>query len=134
MVLLHESCIQSVIHSLCLNLFKSGFASFDHCFWSDQFDKINDRISLENTNNDGACITGVIVDGKQMLFGKNGKLQSFWIDGDQNNCYDNFLGTNQITIKNGLGMFQNCCMISIFLAGQFRSSKGFVSITAKLLA
>ena len=107
MVLLHESCIQSVIHSLCLNLFKSGFASFDHCFWSDQFDKINDRISLENTNNDGACITGVIVDGKQMLFGKNGNLQSFWMDGDQNNCYDNYLGTNQITIQNGQGMFQN---------------------------
>jgi len=86
----------------------SGFSSFDHCFWSDQFDKINDRISLENTNNDGACITGVIVDGKQMLFGKNGNLQSFWMDGDQNNCYENYLGTNQITIQNGQVVSSYC--------------------------
>ena len=49
----------------------------------------------------------MFVDGKQMKFGKNGNLQSFWMDGDQNNCYDWFLGTNQITIQNGQGMFHN---------------------------
>ena len=29
------------------------------------------------------------------------------MDGDQNNCYDWFLGTNQVTIQNGQGMFHN---------------------------
>ena len=47
-----------------------------------------------------------------MLVGKNNNLQGFWIDGDQNNCYDDYLGTNQMTIQNGQGMFQNWCMFS----------------------
>ena len=84
----------------------SGFNDFEYCFRSDQIDKINDQFQLERTNRDGVCITSLTVDGKQMLVGKNNDLESFWIDGDQNNCLENFMGTTKITIQNGLGKFQ----------------------------
>jgi len=45
------------------------------------------------------------VDGKQLLVGKNNDKQSFWIDSNQNDCLDDWMGTSQITIQNGLGKF-----------------------------
>ena len=84
----------------------SGFNDFEYCFRSDQIDKINDQFQLERTNSDGVCITSLTVDGKRMLVGKNNDMQNFWIDGNHNNCLDDFTGTTQITIQNGLGKFQ----------------------------
>lgn len=80
-----------------------SFTNFEHCFPLDQIDKANDQFQLERTNTDGVCITSLTVDGNQLLVGKNNDLQSFWIDGDHNNCLDDFMGTTQITIQNGLG-------------------------------
>ena len=73
----------------------------------DQIDIKNDQFQLERTTTDGVCITSLTVNGKQMLVGKNNDLQSFWIDGDDNNCLDDFASTTQITIQNGLGKVSN---------------------------
>ena len=104
--------LYSIIYSFCnksnlLNPFESEFEDFEFCLPSDQVDEINDQFSLENGGNDGVCVTELTVNGEKMLVGKNNNLQGFWIDGDQNNCYDDYLGTNQMTIQNGQGMFQN---------------------------
>ena len=85
----------------------SGFNDFEHCFRSDQIDRINDQFQLERTTINGVCITSLTVDGKRMLVGKNNDMQNFWIDGDQNNCLEDFMGTTQITIQNGLGKVSN---------------------------
>ena len=81
------------------------------------------QVWLERTNTDGVCITSLTVDGKQLLVGKNSDMQSFWIDGDHNNCLDDFTGTTQMTIKNGLGKFLNF--------SHFRSRAPSVSINLK---
>ena len=66
---------------------------------------MNDRFQLESTTTNGVCITSLSVDGKQLLVGKNNDKQSFWIDSNQNDCLDDWMGTSQITIQNGLGKF-----------------------------
>ena len=73
----------------------------------DQIDIKNDQFQLERTNNDGVCITSLTVNGIQILVGKNNDLQSFWIDGNDPSCLDDFTTTKQMTIQNGLGMFPN---------------------------
>ena len=92
----------------------SGFNDFEYCFRSDQIDKINDQFQLERTNSDGVCITSLTVDGKRILVGKNNDMQNFWIDGNHNNCLDDFTGTTQITIQNGLGKFQIDTVLRIY--------------------
>ena len=76
-----------------------GFTFFEHCI--DEVDVANDRLQLQQTSTDGVCITGLFINGNQLLVGKNDDLQSFWIDGDANDCQDNFLSSTQITIQNG---------------------------------
>ena len=66
---------------------------------------MNDRFQLESTITNGVCITSLSVDGKQLFVGKNNDKQSFWIDSNQNDCLDDWMGTSQITIQNGLGKF-----------------------------
>ena len=52
------------------------------------------------------------MDGKQLLVGKNNDRKGFWIDGNQNDCLDDFMATSQITVQNGLGKVSNSCHIS----------------------
>ena len=85
----------------------SAFTDFEHCFHLTQIDTKNDELKLESTSSDGVCITSLTVDGKQLLVGKNGDMKTFWIDGDQKGCFAEFTSTPQVTIKNGLGKFQN---------------------------
>ena len=85
----------------------SGFDEFEHCFEADQIDKIHDQFQLESTSKNGVCITSLSVCDKQLLVGKNNDQQSFWIDSNQNDCLDDWMGTSQITIQNGLGKFLN---------------------------
>ena len=80
-----------------------SFNEFKHCFISQQIDRENDIIQLESTSSDGVCITSLKIDGRQILVGKNKDMQSFWIDSNDNKCLDNFTGTTQLTIQNGLG-------------------------------
>ena len=87
----------------------SGFDEFEHCFRVDQIDKINDQFQLQSTATDGVCITSLTVNGKQLLVGKNNDRKGFWIDGNQNDCLDDFMATSQITIQNGLGKISKCC-------------------------
>ena len=81
----------------------SGFKNFEHCFRLNQIDKRHDHFSLTRTTTDGVCITSLTVDGKIVLV--NG-MQNFWIDGDHNNCLDDFTGTTQVIFQDGVGMFQ----------------------------
>ena len=84
-----------------------GFDEYEHCFRADQIDKINDQFQLEGTTTNGVCITSLTVGGKQLLVGKNNDRESFWIDSNQNDCLDDWMGTSQITIQNGEGRFSN---------------------------
>ena len=102
-----EYLIALLIGVVISKSFLSGFNDFEHCFRLDQIDIKNDQFQLERTTSDGVCITGLTVNGKQMFVGKNNDMESFWIDGDHNNCLDDFTGTTQMTIQNGLGKFFN---------------------------
>ena len=82
----------------------SGFKNFERCFRLNQIDKRHDHFALVRTTTDGVCITSLTVDGKIVLV--NG-MQNFWIDGDHNNCLDDFTGTTKVIIQNGKGKFQN---------------------------
>ena len=53
-------------------------------------------------------ITGLSLNGNQMLVGKLNDQPSFWIDGDQKNCMDEHLSTPQITFKNGEVLSSYC--------------------------
>ena len=76
-----------------------GFTEFEHCI--DEVYVANDRLQLTSTSGDGVCITGLFINGNQLLVGKNDDLQSFWIDSDDLYCHYNFLSSTQITIQNG---------------------------------
>ena len=91
------------INSKKIKLVPRSFNEFKHCFVSQQIDKENDIFQLESTSSDGVCITSLKIDGRQVLVGKNKDMQNFWIDSNDNNCLDNFTGTTQLTIQNGLG-------------------------------
>ena len=76
-----------------------GFRVFEHCI--DEFDVANDIIQLQSSTTDGVCITGLFLDLNRLLVGKNNNLRSFWIDGNDHYCRDDFRSSPQITIQNG---------------------------------
>ena len=79
----------------------SGFNEFEHCVPLTDVDVANDEFQLQSTSTDGTCITSLSVNGDQLLVGKNNDQQSFWIDANDRYCFDNFMASSQITIKNG---------------------------------
>jgi hypothetical protein len=78
-----------------------GFKEFEHCLELDEIDVANDKFQLQSSNGDGACITSLAININQLLVGKNNNLPSFWIDGNDQYCLENFMSTSQITIQNG---------------------------------
>ena len=84
----------------------AGFTDFEHCI--DNVNVANDLILLDSTTDDGACITGLFYNNNQLLVGKNNDLRSFWIDGDQQDCLDDFMSTSQIGIRNGVAFSSSC--------------------------
>ena len=99
----------------------SRFTKFEYCPSWDEVDVENDRFQIQSTSTNGICITGITINGKQMLVGKLNDKPSFWIDGNQQDCMDNHMSTPQITFKNGevlssycKGMFQFLLTIIIF--------------------
>ena len=84
-----------------------GFRDFKYCVPLDEIDIKNDQFQFESSSTDGVCITNLLVNGKQMLVGKNKDQPSFWIDGNQNEC-DSFMSTKQIMIQNGRIVWSEC--------------------------
>ena len=78
-----------------------GFKEFEYCFNMDFVDVANDKFQLQSSNGDGACITSLSININQLLVGKNSNLPSFWIDGNDQYCLDDFVSSSQITIQNG---------------------------------
>lgn len=78
-----------------------AFKKFEYCFEMDEIDVINDKFQLQSTTDDAACISSLSINNTQLLVGKNNNLQSFWIDGNDNYCLDDFMTTSQMTIQNG---------------------------------
>ena len=77
-----------------------GFKEFEHCLDMDDVDLPNDKFQLQSSNGDGACITSLSININQLLVGKNSNLPSFWIDGNDQYCLDDFMSTSQITLQN----------------------------------
>ena len=71
-------------------------------------DVANDKLQLESTSTDGVCITGLFINGIRQLVGRNNNLHSFWIDGDDQYCLDNFMSSTRITIQNGRVTSSTC--------------------------
>ena len=86
----------------------AGFKQFEQCWNQEDVDTANDEFQLQSSNIDGACITSLSINGNQLLVGKNNDLQSFWIDGDDRYCLDDFMSSSQITIKNEQVDFSDC--------------------------
>ena len=74
----------------------------------DQVDEENDRFQLQSSNTDGVCITSISVNDVKVLVGKNNDKSIFWIDGNQNECNEEFMSSQQITIKNGEIISSRC--------------------------
>ena len=93
------------------------FNKFEYCRPWDEVDIENDEFQLRIQNGkvwgdtlytDNVCITGLTVNGKEMLFGKLNDQPIFWMDITQNLCRDGYMVTPQITIKNGKVLSSSC--------------------------
>ena len=80
-----------------------GYATknFEHCVPMSDVDVENDEFSLHATSSDGVCITGLYLNDKQLLVGKDNDLEGFWLDQDQPFCKDGYMSTSHIIIQNG---------------------------------
>ena len=87
---------------------KRGTKDFRLCLEYDQVDIANDVFELSNSKIDGACITSLTVDGNAILLGPNGDKPNFWLDGDDNDCTDDFVSTQQLTIQNNALASSEC--------------------------
>ena len=54
------------------------------------------------------CVTSLVVNGEKMFVGQNGDQPSFWIDGDQQYCGQDYMSTTEITIQNGNIVSSEC--------------------------
>ena len=91
---------------------QEGFTEFEYCLDAENV-TMNDIFQLESLAScsfgcDGVCITSLSIGGDQVLVGENNNLTSFWIDGDQNYCMDDFMSSPQIQIKNGQVISSKC--------------------------
>ena len=90
-----------------------GFTEFEYCLDAENV-TMNDIFQLESLAScissgcDGVCITSLSIGGDQVLVGENNNLTSFWIDGDQNYCMDDFMSSPQIQIQNGQVISSKC--------------------------
>ena len=73
---------------------------FEYCLDMDDIDIANDEFQLQSSSEDGVCITSLSINSNQLFVGKNNNLASFWIDGNDQYCLDDFMSTSQITIQN----------------------------------
>ena len=78
----------------------SGFEEFEYCLNMDDIDLANDELQFQSSSGDGVCITSLSINNNQLFVGKNNNLPSFWIDGNDQYCLDDFMSTSQIIIQN----------------------------------
>ena len=71
---------------------------FEYCL--DDIDIAVDELQLQSSSEDGVCITSLSINSNQLFVGKNNNLTSFWIDGNDQYCLDDFMSTSQITLQN----------------------------------
>ena len=81
-----------------------GFLDFERCVGATS----SDEFQFEATSIDGVCITSLSVNGKQLLVGKNGDLQSFWMSTNRLKCTGQRMTTSEITIKDGKIISSEC--------------------------
>ena len=67
---------------------------FIQCWNQEDFDVSNDEFQLKSSDGDETCITSLIVNGNQLLLGKNNH-------GHDRHCLDDFMSLSQISFKNG---------------------------------
>lgn len=77
----------------------AGFKDFGFCL--DGVDAENDEFQFLSTGNDGVCVTSLTMGDDQVFAGSNNDSPSFWIDGDNPNCFPNHIATDQMTVVNG---------------------------------
>ena len=87
---------------------QSGFNDFQYCLKLDQAEFENAFFRLQSTSTDEVCITGLFVNDKQLLVGKNADKESFWFRKNQTSCLDDFMSTEQLLIKNGTVAMSSC--------------------------
>ena len=71
---------------------------FEYCL--DDIDIAVDELQLQSSSENGVCITSLSINRNQLFVGKNNNLTSFWIDGNDQYCLDDFMSTSQITLQN----------------------------------
>ena len=86
----------------------TGTKQFRFCLDYDQVDTENDIFTLAKSGDDGVCITSLSVDGNDILVGPNGAQPNFWIDGDDNDCTDDFVSTDELLIQNNAVISSEC--------------------------
>ena len=86
----------------------AGFREFEYCLNIDVVDVANDEFQLQSTSNNGVCITSLFINRNPMLVGRHNNLPNFWIDGNEPYCLDHFMGSSQITIRNGQVISSTC--------------------------
>ena len=86
----------------------SGTKMFRFCIDYDQVDIANDVFKLARSGTDGVCVTSLSVDGNDILVGPNGAQPNFWIDGDDNDCSEDFVSTQELYIQNGAVISSEC--------------------------
>ena len=85
-----------------------AFRVFQYCVSPDQVDVENDKFTLQSSGRDGVCITSIVANETQIFVGKKDKKLNFWIDGNQNQCTEDFMSTAQLTVKNGKVVSSRC--------------------------
>ena len=80
----------------------------EYCVPVDQVNIDEDFWVLAPTSKDGVCITGLYVDGEQMLVGKNDDQSYFWLDANDEHCEDDNMSTRQMTIQAGQVYYSDC--------------------------
>ena len=86
----------------------SGTKMFRFCLDYDQVNIENDVFKLARSGTDGVCVTSLSVDGNDILVGPNGAQPNFWIDGDDNDCTEDFVSTQELIIQNGAVLSSEC--------------------------
>ena len=102
------------INNETIDTIQPGFTDYEYCFKWNEIDVEKDRIQLQSNSNDGVCITSLTLNGNQMKVGKMNNQSSFWIDGNNHECQDDYLSTSEITFQNEEVISSYCKGILIY--------------------
>ena len=86
----------------------NGFNDVPYCVELDPNEFQNSFFRLQSTSLDGVCITGIFLNEVQLFVGKNDDKPSFWMENNQTYCLDDYMVTDELTIKNGTVVSSAC--------------------------